>query len=152
MQRTSVTISDAAGPSGLPRGVVAGFPERCSEEPVKMQDIFTALPSLGCHLPSIQPHLLARTSPGRPRVRAGDGWLKRTALRSHCLEKTHRKPWDERYCGYSEIPACYWTVCKSVWTKIPDICASRSRKHGLSLWSEFRHREACRCTVTSLLT
>lgn len=88
-----------------------------------------------------------------PESRAGDGRLKRTALRSHCLEENPQKTlgWEILWL-FLEIPACYWTICKSVWQRFQTSVPSRSRKHGLSLWSELRHREACRCTVTSLLT
>ena len=60
-KRTSGTVSDTAGPSGLPRVVVAGFPEQVPQKNwVKMQDIFTASPSLGGHLASIQPHTVGQ--------------------------------------------------------------------------------------------
>lgn len=55
-KRASRTISDTAGPPGLSRGAAAGRPEQMPQKNwAKMQDIFTASPSLGGHLTSIQP-------------------------------------------------------------------------------------------------
>lgn len=87
-KRTSVTISDTAGRSGLPRGVVAGFPEQVPQKsPVKMQDVFTASPSLGGHLTSIQPHSAGQHVTESAQSQVQETADSRGALRSHCLKK-----------------------------------------------------------------